>query len=426
MLNKNYVQSLKNAKEYPHPIRLGYVSKSLKGIYIQNGPGEFDRWGIMTHPFDGDGYIRKIEFIDGAAYFQGRYIQTWQRQVERFFHQRLFTGAFGSAPKYCLLKNPVNTNVVFLEEATQTIAASSEMGKTYLLDVATLETLGTHTTSISAHTHNRISVERHYPATGSTQLIFSDIDAVVSSVVQLEIPHFIYFHDFIVTPDYFLFFDHGLAMDLSQGYLNGWVNGIEFKQQASVLYLVNRLSGVYQPIPLPEVIGFSYHFICGKQKQNQEGVIDVEIYYILYPKFFTTPSEECQGQIYKTTIVVSTETEGVLHTDTECVHTAWVEMPIYDPKTEECFVILPKYSGLGVFHTVTHEMRYYSSPGKIFNEPFYDENFVMSLVYDSVTQMNYLYIFDRHSNFQEPKTILNMPLSIPMGLHGCYRQGGAA
>jgi len=423
MLNKNYVQSLKNAKEYPHPIRLGYVAKSLKGIYIQNGPGEFDRWGIMTHPFDGDGYIRKIEFIDGAAYFQGRYIQTWQRKVERFFHQRLFTGAFGSAPKYCLLKNPVNTNVVFLEEASHAIAASSEMGKTYQLDVDTLETLGTHPTSISAHTHGRISVERHYPATGGTQLLFSDIDSVVSSVVQLDIPHFIYFHDFIVIPDYFIFFDHGLAMDLSQGYLNGWVNGIAFKHQPSVLYLVNRHSGFYQQIPLPEVVGFSYHFICGKQKERRAGGGGgiIEVYYILYPKFFTTPSEECQGQIYKTTVTVSEEACVAPHQETVCVHESWVEMPVYDPITEECFVILPKCSGLGVFHTVTHELRYYSSPGKIFNEPFYDENFVMSLVYDSATQLNYLYIFDRHSTFQEPMTILPMPLSIPMGLHGCYR-----
>ena len=403
MLNRQYNQSLRNAKEYLNPVKLGKIPTNLKGIYIQNGPGEFNRWGTQTHPFDGDGYIRKIEFKEGNAYFQGRYVDTWQRKLENFCNVRLFTGAFGSAPKFCLLKNPVNTNAILLDE--NRIAASSEMGRTYLLDVNTLKTIGLHSQDISAHTHEGVSVKRNYLGNESTQLIFTEnnIDSTI------YIPNFIYFHDFAVTNDYYLFFDHCLSMNLLNGYRYGWVNGLSSLNQPTVLYLVHKTTHLIQKITIPEVVGFSYHFLCSCQTKNS-----IELFYTLYPAFFSLPSEDFPGKIYKTTLYLCNFSQK-----TECIQNEWFEFPKYDKITKECFGIFPKKSSLGLYNINTNNIFYTDEPGKIWNEPFFDSNYLMSLVFDIDKNKTDLYIFDRSKLFRDP-IIIPLPSDIPMGFHGNF------
>jgi all-trans-8'-apo-beta-carotenal 15,15'-oxygenase len=400
MLNQFYRRSLQNAKEYPKPVSLGKIPYPIRGTYIQNGPGEFDRWGIQTHPFDGDGYIRKLEFRDGEVFFQGRYINTWQRKLEEITHSRLFTGAFGSHPKHLMVKNPVNTNVVFLDE--NRIAASSEMGRTYVLDLKTLETTGMYEQNISAHTHEHISVQRFYE-NQKTHLVFD-------SSVHVHLPNFVYFHDFIVTENYFVFFDHHLTLDLWKGWKEGWVNGIQFHEQPSDIYVVHRKTSEIFSIKVPEVIGFSYHFICGKQYDDR-----LEVYYILYPGFFSTPKEEFPGKIYRTVIYLNERTQ-----ETQCVNSIWMEFPVYDKKTNECFGIFPSKSGLGMLDLNTQKAVHYRTNGKIFNEPFFDDHYLMSIVYDAHLNKSELYIFDRSHIFEKPY-VLPFPLMLPMGLHGTWR-----
>ncbi len=402
MLNQFYRRSLQNAKEYPKPVSLGKIPYPIRGTYIQNGPGEFDRWGIQTHPFDGDGYIRKLEFRDGEVFFQGRYINTWQRKLEEMTHSRLFTGAFGSNPKHLIVKNPVNTNVVFLDD--KRIAASSEMGRTYVLDLDTLETTGMYEHNISAHTHKHISVQRFYE-NQQTHLIFD-------SSIHVHLPNFVYFHDFIVTDDYFVFFDHHLTLDIWKGWKEGLVNGIEFHDQPSDIYIVHRKTAEVFSIIVPEVVGFSYHFMCGKQYDDH-----LEVYYILYPSFFSTPNEEFPGKIYRTTIHLTERTQ-----ETKCINSPWMEFPVYDEKTNECFGIFPAKSGIGVLKLENHNSIYYYSTGKIFNEPFFDNNYMMSIVYDAIQHKTELYIFDRSSRFENPY-VLPFPLMLPMGLHGTWQNG---
>lgn len=400
MLNQFYRRSLQNAKEYPKPISLGKIPFPIRGTYIQNGPGEFDRWGIQTHPFDGDGYIRKLEFRDGEVFFQGRYINTWQRKLEAFTQSRLFTGAFGSHPKHLMVKNPVNTNVVFIDN--ERIAASSEMGRTYLLDLKTLDTVGMYDHNISAHTHDHISVQRIYE-NQQTHLIFDP-------AVHVHLPNFVYFHDFVVTEDYFIFFDHHLTLDLWKGWKEGWVNGIEFHEQPSDIYVVHRTTNEVFSIKVPEVVGFSYHFMCGKQYDDR-----LEVYYILYPGFFSTPKEEFPGKIYHTIIDLKNRTQ-----QTKCVHSSWLEFPVYDEKTNECFGIFPSKSGIGVFDLETQKTVHHRSTGKIFNEPFFTDEYLMTMAYDAHRDKTELYIFDRERGFLNPY-ILPFPFIIPMGLHGTWQ-----
>ena len=403
MLNRQYNQSLKNAKEYPNPIKLGKIPMNLKGIYIQNGPGEFNRWGTQTHPFDGDGYIRKIEFKDGNAYYQGRYVETWQRKLEQFFKIRLFTGAFGSSPKFCLVKNPVNTNAIFLDK--NQIAASSEMGRTYLLDINTLNTKGIHSQDISAHTHEGVSVKRNYLSNKSTQLTFTEnsIDC------KINIENFIYFHDFAVTNDYYIFFDHSLSMNLINGYKYGWVNGLSSLNQPSTLYLIDKKTHIINKILIPEIVGFSYHFLCSCQINNT-----IELFYTLYSEFFTLPSEEFPGKIYKTTISLNNFSQK-----TECINEEWFEFPKFDKISKECFGILPAKSSLALYNINTNNIFYTDEPGKIWNEPFHDNNYLMSLVFDINKNKSDLYIYDRSKLFKDP-LILPLPSDIPMGFHGNF------
>ena len=55
----------------------GEIPPELAGTLFRNGAGLLDINGErLHHPFDGDGMISRITFINGRAHFRNRFVQT--------------------------------------------------------------------------------------------------------------------------------------------------------------------------------------------------------------------------------------------------------------------------------------------------------------------------------------------------------------
>ena len=71
--------SQENDCERPAPARplAGGMPRDLNGTLYRNGPGRFDVYGErLSHWFDGDGKIAKIDIRDGVVNYQSRFVAT--------------------------------------------------------------------------------------------------------------------------------------------------------------------------------------------------------------------------------------------------------------------------------------------------------------------------------------------------------------
>ena len=126
----------------------GEIPPELAGTLFRNGAGLLDINGErLHHPFDGDGMISRITFINGRAHFRNRFVQTPGYLAEQKAGKILYRGVFGTQKSGgwlanifdFKLKNIANTNVIYWGKK---LLALWEAAEPYLLNPQTLETLG--------------------------------------------------------------------------------------------------------------------------------------------------------------------------------------------------------------------------------------------------------------------------------------------
>ena len=123
--------------------------RDLCGTFYQNGPGLFEIGDEpVIHPFDGDGLVRAMTFVNGTAWFRSRIVNTFQRQQERNANRILYRGVFGTAKNRGVWlsnafdlssKNVANTHVLF---HNQRLYALWDAGRPIELDPITLQARG--------------------------------------------------------------------------------------------------------------------------------------------------------------------------------------------------------------------------------------------------------------------------------------------
>jgi len=206
------------------------VPSELNGTLFRNGPGLLEVSGQpLHHPWDGDGMVCAITFSHGRAHFRNRFVETEGLLAERAAKRMLYRGVFGTQkPGGWLanifdfrLKNIANTQVIYWGEQ---LLALWEAAIPYRLNPKTLETLGTETfdgllrkgSFFGAHPKVVPKSDTQEPrliAFSITAGLTSKIDTyeidVTGTVVQHlshRIPGFAFIHDFLVTPNYCVFF----------------------------------------------------------------------------------------------------------------------------------------------------------------------------------------------------------------------------
>ena len=217
----------------------GEIPPELQGTLFRNGPGLLDVNGQrIHHPFDGDGMISRITFANGRAHFRNRFIRTEGYVAEQQAGKILYRGVFGTQkPGGWLanifdfqLKNIANTNVIYWGGK---LLALWEAAEPHLLDPYTLETLGreyfngvlSSGEAFSAHPRFDPSCEQDggepclvnfsiKPGLSTTITIFElNLAGKIVRKHAHSVPGFCFIHDFVITPNYCIFFQNPVSFN---------------------------------------------------------------------------------------------------------------------------------------------------------------------------------------------------------------------
>ena len=217
----------------------GEIPTELQGTLFRNGPGLLDIKGqSIHHPFDGDGMISRISFVNGRAHYRNSFVKTEGYLAEKNAGKILHRGVFGTQkPGGWLanifdfkLKNIANTNVIYWGEK---LLALWEAAEPHRLDPKTLDTLGKEYfhgvlsagEAFGAHPRFDPSCEQD---NGAPCLVNFSIKPGLSTTITIfelnvagevvrkhahHVPGFCFIHDFVITPNHCIFFQNPVSFN---------------------------------------------------------------------------------------------------------------------------------------------------------------------------------------------------------------------
>jgi len=219
----------------------GAIPLELEGTLFRNGPGLFEIGGKkINQPFDGDGMICQLSFKDGRLHFRNKYVQTKGYVEEQKAGKALFKGAFSTGnPSGMLFQNPfdfdlknvANTHVVHWGDK---LFALWEGGLPHELDPKTLETVGestwdgqidgkefaAHFRTVDGQSGKRFVNFGAAVAGLDADITFYEFDeagkCLKKNKALLKGGAFGFYHDFLVTENYYVLFENPIQMDFKQ------------------------------------------------------------------------------------------------------------------------------------------------------------------------------------------------------------------
>eukprot|EP00601_Ochromonadales_sp_CCMP2298_P001638 CAMPEP_0173181340 /NCGR_PEP_ID=MMETSP1141-20130122/7228_1 /TAXON_ID=483371 /ORGANISM="non described non described, Strain CCMP2298" /LENGTH=398 /DNA_ID=CAMNT_0014104313 /DNA_START=126 /DNA_END=1319 /DNA_ORIENTATION=+ len=273
------------------------LPKDLKGTYYRNGHAKFESGKEpVLHPFDADGMVTAVTFNDGQALFRNRFVRTQGYKTERKMKRILTRGAFGTAKKGGQLANifslsvrdTANTNAVYWAGR---LLAMYESSLPHNLEPGTLRTLGPTTINgllkrkqpFSAHPRicsstNRLCNFSAQMGTGKSEMTVYEFDTKFNCVVQrsFTVPGFVFFHDFVVTKNYYIFTKLPVTFDPLPFVLGkkGPAECIAFdaKGDAEVILVPRDPSKEVQYVPVDG--HFNFHYANGYEDEKGDIVFD--------------------------------------------------------------------------------------------------------------------------------------------------------
>jgi all-trans-8'-apo-beta-carotenal 15,15'-oxygenase len=272
------------------------IPKDLIGTYYKNGHAKFmvgkDK---ILHPFDGDGMITALTINDGSILFRNKYVRTKGYVLERGTKRISYRNSFGTQKPGGIfanifdlnIKNVANTNVIYHDGK---LLALWEGGLPYRLEADILRTQGEYTCrgllkrgdGFSAHprhdatTGNLVSfaVKERGKTTKIEVYEFGDkLD--VKKKISFECPGFVFFHDFVVTENYYIFDHAPLGFDATP-----FILGLQCPadcisydpSKPANLYLVPRDGSPMQTITVDP--HFNFHFANAFE---ENGTINIDV-----------------------------------------------------------------------------------------------------------------------------------------------------
>lgn len=456
-------------QEYSYPITEveGEIPAGLTGTLFRNGPGRLEVNGDrLHHPFDGDGMISAVSFRDGKAWFRNRYVRTEGYLAETAAGKILYRGVFGTqkpggwlANIFDLkLKNIANTSVLYWGNR---LTALWEAGLPHELEPHTLETLGPSTLddilkaqdAWSAHPR----IDPGAPDEAPRLINFSVKSALSTQVVVYElnpqnellqqksftIPGFAFIHDFVITPNYYIFFQNPVTLNPLPFVLGlrGAGQCLDFRaDQPTKVWILPRGEGEVQMLETESCFVFHH---ANAYEAGQELVID-SICYANFP--IVDPDTEFreidfsslpEGQLWRFHLDLAAKT--VRH---DVITTRCCEFPALNPQHSGRpyrFVVLataaiasgnaPLQGLLKLDLQEQTQSMWSAAPKGFVGEPLFvakldavaeDDGWILCPVYDSAHHRTDIVILNAQDLEAGPIARLHLQHHIPYGLHGCF------
>ena len=449
----------------------GVIPAELEGTLYRNGPGLLDINGQrLHHPFDGDGMISAIKFVNGRAHYRNRFVRTQGYLEEQEAGKMLYRGVFGSQkPGGFLsnifdlkLKNIANTQVIYWGGK---LLALWEAAEPHALDPETLETIGIDDLngilqpgeSFAAHpridpncTLNGEPVMVNFaikPGLSTTITIYEiDTQGKLLRKYAHSVPGFAFIHDFVITPNYCIFFQNPVTYNPFP-FLFGLAGAgqcVNFKpnQPTRILVIPRNRDKSTEMQCFETQAGFVFHHGNAYEQGNQL-CID-SICYDSLPSvgpdddFLQTDFEALSpGQLWRFTLDL--DREIVL---SEMIEPRCCEFPTLHPD-----VVGRKYrylytgaadaaQGNAPLQAIlkldleTGERQLWSAaPRGFVSEPVFvphpqaqteDQGWLLTMVYDASYHRSKIVILDAQDLNREPVTQLHLQHHVPYGLHGTF------
>ncbi|MEN9226098.1 MAG: carotenoid oxygenase family protein [Thermostichus sp. HHBFW_bins_43] len=440
----------------------GRIPAGLRGTLFRNGPGKLEagtqRYG---HPFDGDGMICAITFVDGKVHFRNRFVRTREFEAEEKAGRVLYRGVFGTQKPGgwwanfldLKFKNPANTNVIYQGEK---LLALWEASAPYRLNPETLATEGIETFAGGIAAHQPFTAHpRRDPATGdliafgvraalNSTLLFYRLDpqGQLTEKREYQIPGFAFLHDFVWTPHYRIFFQNPVAFN-PLPFVLGWQSAgtcLTLKAGDPTRIWLFPHSG--DPIQLETEPGFVFHFVNGYEA-GEKIVVDA-ILYEQYPAlepnadylnidFTQVPA----GKLWRFCLDPKAAT-----VTRELLLDRSVEFPAIHPK---CMGGSHRYLYVGATHapgpnaplqailkldTQTGRTQQYSfAPRGFVGEPVFipdpdrdeeEAGWIVTVIFDAASQCSQVVLLEAQDLTAGPVARIPLRHHIPYGLHGCF------
>lgn len=442
----------------------GQIPLDLKGTLFRNGPGRLERGGSpYRHPFDGDGMITRISFIEGKAHFSNRYIQTPEFQEEEKVDRILYRNAFGTQKPGgwwnnifdLKIKNPVNVQAIYHGGK---LLALWDGDLPYRLDPYTLATQGKETFGEKLKLGQPFTPHpRLDPKTGT--LMAFGVEAGLNSILHLyeidahgnlhtkkdyPIPGFAFLHDFLWTPHYKVFFQNPLSFNPLPFMLGLQTPGMCFHSDLNSPTRILILDDQGEAITIDTHSGFAFHHVNGFEQtdpdtQEPHLILD-SVVYESYPSF--------DGKTDYRLVDFATVPPGKLRRFRINLAQKTVESSILLDRSVEFPAIHPGYVGsehryvyLATVHqgsgsaplqgitkldTHTHQSQIHSfAPFGFVGEPIFvpsgseeDEGWLLSLVFDAEKRRSKVVILSAQS--MQPIAQLLLKTHVPYGFHGSF------
>lgn len=222
----------------------GAIPADLEGTLLRNRPGLFEVGDTkIPQPFDGDGLVNIFAFKDGRAFFASRYVRTKGFAEEQAAGRLLYRGAFAVGnPAGGWFYNPLDLSVKGVANTgavhwTGRLLALYERDLPYELSTPDLRTVG-QTVQVPGDkpffgAHYRVTSEPD----GSRRLVaFNAYEALQDGKIcvweyseggeRLALKEYTapaaafgFFHDLLVTDNYYVFLENPVELDLRKFFL---------------------------------------------------------------------------------------------------------------------------------------------------------------------------------------------------------------
>ena len=449
----------------------------IKGTYFRNGHAKFEVGNdLVMHPFDADGMLSAVTMENGKAVFRNRFILTSGYKREKKAKKILYRGAFGTGRSGGMLanifdtkiKNVANTNVIYWGEK---LLALWEGGLPHLMEPDSLRTIREYTIggllkkqkgdTFSAHprvdakTGRLINFSANQSPSKCELTIYEfEPNLKVNRQVKFEVPGFVFFHDFLVTDNYYIFNQAPIKFEALPFLLGqkGPAECIEYDSKSpATLYLIPRDGSPAQVVKVDP--HFNFHF-ANAYEENKNIIFDVvycntmqlgkndekkrpiwleidygkDVPYSTLMRYTLTPKGEswsyskkqlsptqldfpsinpkvsCSKHRYVyascgTDPNASSPVQGLIKIDTESgTETKWIPN---------------NYEYLG-------ELIFINKEGENSNE---DSGYLVTYLFNGKTKESEFVIFDAENVSKGPISRQKLPTNVPFALHGSFAQG---